>query len=75
MVAMLPAPCGWWVEVSWHSLFWAPFCLVWSKTIIARRATMNTSALVMMIISIVLLWGGLVLSVIHLAKNPEEPED
>lgn len=29
---------------------------------------MNTSALVMMIISIVLLWGGLVLSVIHLAK-------
>ena len=36
---------------------------------------MNTSALVMMIISIVLLWGGLVLSVIHLSKNPEEPED
>ena len=36
---------------------------------------MNTSALVMMIISIVLLWGGLVLSMIHLANNPEEPED
>lgn len=36
---------------------------------------MNTSALIMMIFSIVLLWGGLVLSVIDLAKNPEEPED
>ena len=36
---------------------------------------MNTSALIMMIISIVLLWGGLVLAVIQLAKNPEEPED
>ncbi|EIM38151.1 MULTISPECIES: methionine/alanine import family NSS transporter small subunit [Acinetobacter] len=36
---------------------------------------MNTSALIMMIFSIVLLWGGLVLSVIHLVKNPEEPED
>ncbi|ENX26309.1 methionine/alanine import family NSS transporter small subunit [Acinetobacter lwoffii] len=36
---------------------------------------MNTSALIMMIISIVLLWGGLVLAVIHLVKNPEEPED
>ncbi len=36
---------------------------------------MNTSALIMMIISIVLLWGGLVLAVIHLAKNAEEPED
>ena len=36
---------------------------------------MNTSALIMMIFSIVLLWGGLALSVMHLAKNPEEPED
>ena len=36
---------------------------------------MNTSALIMMIISIVLLWGGLVLAVIHLVKTPEEPED
>jgi DMSO reductase anchor subunit len=36
---------------------------------------MNTSALVMMIISIVLLWGGLILSVIHLGKHPEEIED
>ena len=36
---------------------------------------MNTSALIMMIISIVVLWGGLVLAVIHLVKNPEEPED
>lgn len=36
---------------------------------------MNDSALVMMIISIVLLWGGLILSVIHLSKHPEEIED
>ena len=36
---------------------------------------MNTSALIMMIFYIVLLWGGLVVAVIHLAKNQEEPED
>jgi len=28
-----------------------------------------------MIFSMVLLWGGLALAVMHLAKNPEEPED
>ncbi|MGG6831068.1 UNVERIFIED_CONTAM: methionine/alanine import family NSS transporter small subunit [Staphylococcus haemolyticus] len=36
---------------------------------------MNTSALIMMIFSMVLLWGGLALAVMHLAKNPDEPED
>ena len=36
---------------------------------------MNTSALIMMIFSMVLLWGGLALAVMHQAKNPEEPED
>lgn len=35
---------------------------------------MNTSAIVMLIISIVLLWGGLVLSLIHLGKHPDEAE-
>ena len=35
---------------------------------------MNTSALMMMIISIVLLWGGLILATIHLVKNPDEAE-
>lgn len=29
---------------------------------------MNTSALIMMIFSMVLLWGGLALAVMHLAK-------
>ena len=36
---------------------------------------MNTSALVMMIISIVLLWGGLIWATLHLIKNPDELED
>ena len=36
---------------------------------------MNTSAIVMMIISIVFLWGGLILSILHLVKNPEELDD
>ena len=36
---------------------------------------MNTSALVMLIISTVVLWGGLVFAIIHLIKNPDELED
>ncbi len=36
---------------------------------------MNTSALTMMIISMLLLWGGLILAIIHLVKNPDEAED
>ncbi|OOV79428.1 MULTISPECIES: methionine/alanine import family NSS transporter small subunit [unclassified Acinetobacter] len=35
---------------------------------------MNTSALIMMIISMVLLWGGLILASIHLAKHPDEED-
>lgn len=35
---------------------------------------MNTSALIMMVISIVLLWGGLVLATLHLVKNPDEED-
>lgn len=35
---------------------------------------MNTSAIVMMILSVVLLWGGLILATIHLVKNPDEED-
>ena len=30
---------------------------------------MNTSAIIMMIISMVFLWGGLILSILHLMNN------
>lgn len=36
---------------------------------------MNTSAIIMLIISIVFLWGGLIWSIIHLMKHPEEMDD
>lgn len=36
---------------------------------------MNTSAIVMMIISMVFLWGGLAFSILHLMKHPEEADD
>ncbi|MDM1492890.1 methionine/alanine import family NSS transporter small subunit [Acinetobacter indicus] len=36
---------------------------------------MNTEAIIMMMISTVLLWGGLILAMIHLSKHPDEPED
>lgn len=35
---------------------------------------MNTSAIVMLVISTVLLWGGLILATLHLAKHPDEEE-
>ena len=35
---------------------------------------MNTSALVMLILSVSVLWGGLILAMIHLVKNPDEAE-
>ena len=35
---------------------------------------MSTSAIVMMVISMVLLWGGLAAAVLHLLRNPEKPE-
>ncbi len=36
---------------------------------------MSASAIAMLIISIAILWGGLVLSILHLRKHPEQPED
>lgn len=36
---------------------------------------MNTSAIVMMIISMMFLWGGLILSILHLMKHPEELDE
>lgn len=32
---------------------------------------MTTSALILMVISMVLLWGGLIVAIIHLMKNPD----
>ncbi|TXJ08806.1 MAG: methionine/alanine import family NSS transporter small subunit [Acinetobacter sp.] len=32
---------------------------------------MNHSAIVMMVMSMILLWGGLIWSIVHLIKNPE----
>lgn len=32
---------------------------------------MNTSAIIMMVISILFLWGGLILAILHLVKHPE----
>ncbi|MFE1168506.1 methionine/alanine import family NSS transporter small subunit [Nocardiopsis sp. NPDC058789] len=34
---------------------------------------MSTSAIVMMVISITVLWGGLVAAVIHLRRHPDDP--
>lgn len=34
---------------------------------------MNTSAIMLMVIAIVLVWGGLIMAVIHLNKNPDIP--
>lgn len=36
---------------------------------------MNTSAIIMMVISILFLWGGLAWSIIHLMRHPEEIDD
>lgn len=33
---------------------------------------MNSSALVMMVLSIVLLWGGLLAAIVHLTRHPDE---
>ncbi|WOE30864.1 MULTISPECIES: methionine/alanine import family NSS transporter small subunit [unclassified Acinetobacter] len=35
---------------------------------------MNTSAMIMLILSTLLLWGGLILAVIHLVKHPDEED-
>lgn len=36
---------------------------------------MNTSAIIMMIISMLFLWGGLILAIKHLVKHPEAMDD
>ncbi|WP_306368480.1 methionine/alanine import family NSS transporter small subunit [Nocardiopsis sp. CC223A] len=36
---------------------------------------MSASAIVMMIISMVVLWGGLAAAVLHLRRHPEVPDD
>ncbi|NHB59573.1 methionine/alanine import family NSS transporter small subunit [Acinetobacter shaoyimingii] len=36
---------------------------------------MNNSAIVMMVISIVFLWGGLLMAILHLVKHPESLDD
>jgi hypothetical protein len=36
---------------------------------------MNNLAITMLLISVILLWGGLILATIHLIKNPDEAED
>mgnify|MGYP003599791724 FL=1 len=36
---------------------------------------MNTSAIVIMIISMLFLWGGLLLAILHLVKHPENLDD
>jgi hypothetical protein len=35
---------------------------------------MSISAIVMMVISITVLWGGLVAAIVHLRRHPDEPE-
>ncbi|WP_116247362.1 methionine/alanine import family NSS transporter small subunit [Nocardiopsis sp. FIRDI 009] len=35
---------------------------------------MSTSAIIMMAVSMLLLWGGLAAAIINLRRNPEEPE-
>ncbi|MEU2971264.1 methionine/alanine import family NSS transporter small subunit, partial [Nocardiopsis alba] len=36
---------------------------------------MSASAIVMMVISIVVLWGGLLGAVLHLRRHPDEPAE
>jgi hypothetical protein len=33
---------------------------------------MGTSAIVMMIVALTILWGGLITSIVHLVRNPDE---
>lgn len=36
---------------------------------------MTTSAVVMMVIALALVWGGLIVAAVHLRAHPDEPED
>lgn len=35
---------------------------------------MNSSALVMLLLSIVLLWGGLLVAILHLLRHPDDAQ-
>lgn len=35
---------------------------------------MSTSAIVIMVIAIAVLWGGLIAAVLHLRRHPDEPD-
>ncbi|PYE19868.1 putative methionine/alanine importer small subunit [Williamsia limnetica] len=35
---------------------------------------MSASAIVMMLIALILVWGGLAASLIHLRNNPDDPD-
>lgn len=35
---------------------------------------MSTSAIVMMIVAMITIWGGLLAAIIHLVRHPEEPD-
>lgn len=36
---------------------------------------METEAIVMMIVALVTVWGGMAAAIIHLSRNPEEPDN
>jgi len=36
---------------------------------------MTTSAIVMMAVAMILLWGGLIGAIVHLRRHPEKPEE
>lgn len=36
---------------------------------------MSTSAVWMMVVALITVWGGLALSVVNLIQHPEEPDD
>ncbi|WP_166984045.1 methionine/alanine import family NSS transporter small subunit [Paramicrobacterium fandaimingii] len=36
---------------------------------------MNASAIIMMCVAILTVWGGMVVSIVHLMRHPEEKDD
>ncbi|WP_167131176.1 methionine/alanine import family NSS transporter small subunit [Paramicrobacterium chengjingii] len=36
---------------------------------------MSASAIIMMLVAIVTVWGGMVVSIVHLMRHPEEKDD
>ncbi len=36
---------------------------------------MNNTAMVMMVLSMILLWGGLLAAIVHLARHPDEKQN